>query len=251
MSNQLHELLAVEGDRRNKAQLLMQEAGKTFSARQDHFDGLKKIYTPDDEDGEKIPPETKLVATTVAQKLHYVQENIADALDAQLSKEETNASGQAAATLTVDGVELGNFSATSLLGMEAFFTKYRDMLRSIPTLDPTRTWSRDKQKSEDTYFSDPEVTYRTVKELDRFIKAEATDKHPAQVEIVNLNKQVGHYDTTYESGRLTVTEKADMLNRVDRLLIAIKEARAVANQAEVKNVKAAKKVFDFLNKGIV
>jgi hypothetical protein len=248
---QLHELLAVEGDLRNKAELVRQEATKTFSSKIDHFDGLIKAYTPMTEDGEKIPTERKLTSTNVSEKLHYIQDALVEAIDAQLSKEETNASGKAVAELKIGEKSFGTFAATSLLALEQFFNKYRETLRSIPTLDPTRSWKKDPDRSANTYFSEKETVYRTIKDRTKFVKAEATDKHPAQVDIIEINKQVGRYETEYESGRLTVMQKADMLNRVDSLLVAIKQARAIANQALVSPRTDGGKFFDYLNANIV
>ena len=249
--SQLHELLAVEGDLRNKSTLILQETVKTFTTKQDHFDGLDKNYVPDREDGEKIPPESKKIATTVADKMHYTEDSLVEAMNAQLSKEETNASGKAIAELELDNVKFGTFSATSLLALEQFFNKVREAWRTIPTLDPTRTWNKNPQRDPNTYFSDKETKYRVVKELTRFEKAPATDKHPAQVDIVQIERQVGHYETEYSSGRLTPKQKADLLNRLDRLIDAVKKARAKANQAEVTHITSSKKFFDFLNAGIV
>jgi len=249
--SQLHELLAVEGDLRNKATLILQETTKTFTTKQDHFDGLNKIYTPDREDGEKIPPEMKNIATTVAEKMHYTEDALIESLNAQLSKEETNSSGKAVAELEVDGVKLGTYSATSLLALEQAFNKIREAWRAIPTLDPARTWSKNSQRDPNTYWSDKETKYRFTKELTRFEKAPATDKHPAQVDIVQIERQVGRYETEFSSGRLSSKQKADLLNRVDRLIDAIKKARAKANQAEVTHVTSAKKFFDYLNNGII
>jgi hypothetical protein len=251
MMGQLHELLAVEGDLRNKASLILGETVKTFTSKTDHFDGLDKIYTPDREDGEKIPPESKRIATTVAEKVHYTEETLSEALNAQLSKEETNCSGKACADLEVDGVKFGSFSATSLLALEQFFNKVRDAWRMIPTLDPTRTWNKNAQRDANIFFSDKETKYRVVKELTKFEKAAATDKFAAQVDIIQLERQVGHYETEYSSGRLTPAQKAQLLNRVDHLIDAVKKTRAKANQAEVTQISVANKFFAYLDKDIV
>ena len=131
VKNQLHQLLAVENDLRTKAQKIVQETAATFSKKAEHFDGMAKTYEPlahaEGEQPFQIPPEVKEIVTTVEEKLSYTQKSMIDAIDAQLSKEETNVSGLATAELAVDGILLGTFSATSLLALESNLTRVRQL----------------------------------------------------------------------------------------------------------------------------
>jgi len=249
--NQLHQLLAVEQDRRTKANIILTEAMTTFSKKADHFDGIIKTYTPFKEEGTKIPPETKEIVTTVSDKLKYIQNDTIKSIDAQLSKEETNASGVAIADLKVGDTDLGKFSATSLLALESQLTNLRNVYKTIPTLDPSRAWRADKASGNGIYITDPEVKFRTEKEHEPITLAKATDKHAAQVQLVSIDRQVGKYETVYKSGKITPAEKSTLLGRIDDLIDTVKRARAKANQAEVKNVKVAKKILDFINKDIL
>ncbi len=42
-----------------------------------------------------------------------------------------------------------------------------------------------------------------------------------------------------------------MIARIDELLEAVKVARSKANNAEVKNTKVGKTIFEFIHKGIL
>jgi len=249
MANKLHELLAVEQDRKHKANQTIGEATKTFTSKDAYFDGMVKHYVPLEEDTEQIPDETKEIVTTVKNKLAEAIETIVAGVDAHITKEETNASGVARAKLEIGGEDFGEFSATSLLALEGHFSKIREMYRAIPTLDLTRAWDFDKKQ--DMYKTDTEVKFRSVKRPKVIVKYEATEKHPAQTELLYLDFQVGKYETTYLSGKITMAQKADLLKRIDGLLEAVKTARAKANNVEVKNVKVAKKIFDFIHKDII
>ncbi|MCU0438461.1 MAG: hypothetical protein MUC49_11145 [Raineya sp.] len=178
-----------------------------------------------------------------------MQENVVAALDATLSKEETNASNTAKAELIVGETNFGTFSATSLLALESHLSKILDLYQSIPVLDSTRKWSFDNQKS--VYKTDEEVKFRSIKRPQVIVKYEATDKHPAQTELLYLDFQVGKYETTYFSGKLTISQKNDMIKRLEKLMEAVKVARAKANSVEVQNIKLGDKIFNFLHKDIL
>lgn len=249
MANKLYELLAVEQDRKNKANESLGEAKKIFTKNDPYFDGMIKKYVAIEEDSEQIPDETKEMVKTVKQQLEEMQENVVAALDATLSKEETNASNTAKAELIVGETNFGTFSATSLLALESHLSKILDLYQSIPVLDSTKKWSFDNQKS--VYKTDEEVKFRSIKRPQVIVKYEATDKHPAQTELLYLDFQVGKYETTYFSGKLTISQKNDMIKRLEKLMEAVKVARAKANSVEVQNIKLGDKIFNFLHRDIL
>lgn len=249
MANKLHELLAVEADRKHKAVQAIGEARKTFTKQDVQFDGMVKKYVPLEENAEQIPDEVKEIVLTVPQKLRAMREIVTAGLDANLSKEETNAAHRAKAELKVGETDFGELSATSLLALESQLSRLRELYANLPTLDHTKRWEFDAQNN--VYRTPVEVKFRSVKRPKVIVKYEATEKHPAQTELMQLNFQVGKYETTYTSGRVSSAQKATLLKRLDTLLEAIKVARAKANQAEVKNIKLADKIFDFLHKDVI
>lgn len=245
--NQLHQLLAVENDRKVQANNILQETIETFSKKHDHFDGIVKTYDAYDEAEQKIPPETKEIVTTVKDKLNYSKQAISKGIDAQISKEETNASGVVKAELKVKDTSFGDLSATSLLALEQHLIKIRNMYKVIPTLDPSKKWNQ----KDDVYETDEEVKYRTEKKIEKIVKYEATKEHPAQVDLINIDRQVGEYKTIYKSGKITPFQKSQLLERIDDLIVAIKKARSKANESEVKNIKIGDKIFQYINSGIL
>ncbi len=249
MANKLHELLAVEQDRKNKANQAIGEIKKVFTKNDPHFDGMVKRYLSLEENAEQIPDEVKALVTTVKNKIEENLDTIVTGIDAHISKEETNASGVAHAELTVGDKNFGTFSATSLLALETHLNRLRDMYEAIPVLEQTKKWTFDKQNG--VYKTDEEVKFRSVKRPKVVVKYEATKEHPAQTEILNLDFQVGKYETVYTSGKLTATQKAELINRVNQLLEAVKIARSKANNAEVKSIKIGKQICDFIHKGVL
>ncbi len=251
MSNQFHQLLAVVGDRVQKAAAIMQETVETFRKRVEHFDGFNRTYQPKDAEGDAMPPESKEIVTTVAQKLLYSQKAVISAIDALVSKEETNSSGGVNAELKIGKNSFGVFSATSLLAIEGQLSRLRVVFLSIPTLDPNRKFFLDKQAGDGFFQTKPEDKIRSIKIDTPITLVKATDKHPAQAELVKKDILVGTYSTVYQSGRMTPADKSTLLSRIDQLIGAVKIARAKANQEEHLNIKVGKHIFDFINGEIV
>ena len=245
--NQLHQLLAVETDRKQKGKVILAETINTFIKKGEHFDGLTKTYKANTEGGDQVPAQIKEVVTTVPDKLDYAKGAIINAIDAQLSKEETNASGTARAELKI-GEKSFELSATSLLALEQQLVNIRAMYKTIPTLDPTRIWTDDTTQGNGIFMTEAEELYRTKKIHKPLTLAIATEHHPEQVELVSEDVQVGKYETVYRSGKISPARKSEMLAKIDNLIDAVKRARAKANQAEVVNTHIGKELFNFINK---
>ena len=111
-------------------------------------------------------------------------------------------------------------------------------------LDAAETWNFDS--SADAYATEAVQTTRTKKIPRNHVKAEATEKHPAQVEVYYEDVVVGHWRTVKFSGALPATRIKELLDRGDKLQQAVKFAREEANNSEVTDVKVGEKVFDYL-----
>lgn len=245
--NMLHQLIAVEPDLAQQSRAIMEETVNTFTKKADHFDGVQKIYKPYEDGGEQIPDEIKEVVTTVQEKLDYAKKIVIRAMDATISKEETNASGTARAELVVDGVNFGELAATSLIALERMLERIREEYKAIPTLDPTKSWVKADFTGRILYETPIEVKFRAVKTKIPLVLSPATDKFPAQVQVLDSDKQVGRYETIYRSGRLTPTEKSNLLEKIDNLVLAVKKAREKANQTKAVQVDLGKKIFEFIH----
>jgi hypothetical protein len=246
-----HELLAVVNDRVSQFTKISEEAKSTFQKKDAHFDGQVRTYQPLFEDGVKLPPESRKVVTTVAQKLGFVRKIAVTAIDAVVSKEETNSSGAANAELTVKGQSLGNFSATALLSLENNFTKIRNMYNAIPTRDADKAWDADPESDADIYRTETVETTR-VERIRKPITLHAGNEHHApQVQLSEEPTAVGTWSVYQLSGKLTSGQKAELLSNIDDVLAAIKRARARANSVEAKQVKVANSLFDIIHGDVV
>jgi len=242
----LHQLVACEQDLAKQANNIMEETVTTFTKKSDHFDGFQIIYAPFDKDGEELADEVKNIITTVDEKLEYTNTSFVKALNATLAKEETNSSGNAKAELKVNGVSFGTFSSTSLIALERYLVKYRDMLKTVPTYDPTRLWSKSDTSGKMLYVAPPENRFRSMKVKKVLQLTPATDKFPPTSTVHDDTTNVGKYTTNYQSGKYSPLDKSKILSKVDELILEVKSTREKANETEVIDVSIGKELINFI-----
>ena len=89
-------------------------------------------------------------------------------------------------------------------------------------------------------------TIRTKKVPRNHVKAEATEKHPAQVEVYYEDVPIGYWTTVKFSGALPARRVNELLERVEKLQQAVKFAREEANGTEVTDQRVGDAVFGYL-----
>ena len=239
----LHELLAVEVDLQGSKNRILQETEKGFREGR-LFEGLQKVYEPLEEGGDKFPSENVPLTTTVAERLEYTMPFFVKAVDATVSKENTNT--QAKADIILDATVVArDIPAPALLALEARLKELRAVLEVIPTLDIAKVWDKDQTRS-NVFRTSPQETFKTAKLIEFLQVAAATKEHPAQIKEKTQDKRVGRWETTYFSGAITSIEKSAILARCDDLLQAVKKARQRANCQEVTELKIGKILVDHI-----
>jgi len=247
MSNKLHELLAVEGDLDGIFKKITQETLVTFTKKESYFLGRIKELKLFNAEAEVTAPEVQAMVTTVPERLYYQAKHIIRFLDAVLQKEATNQI--AAAPLVVDSVTISeSVPATFLLGMESKLKHIRAIYDAIPTLAPQTDWVKDPDKGKGVYKDkNPDETFKSIKVTEPVVLYEATKEHPAQVKEGVKTVDVGKYKTQNWSGMLTSARKAQLIERIDKLLRAVKKARQKANRAEVVKGNIGKAMFEYIH----
>src|SRR5262249_32467812 len=155
---------------------------------------------------------------------------------------------QARADVVVEGRRLlEGVPVTHLLFLEKQLVDLRTFVEALPTLDAAEEW---EYKAEfDSYASKPSRTNRTKKVPKNHIKYEATKEHPAQVEMYMEDVWVGTWTTVKFSGATPAAAKNAMLERVGKLLDAVKVAREEANNHDVHGVKVGGTVLGYIFAG--
>src|SRR5690242_7574302 len=238
----LNQIIAVEKGIKSRS---FQELTEAHHALQKPalLSGISRTYRPKDEEGEQLPPESTRVQEKAEDVIRKMVASLTKLFDVTATKDWTNC--KARADVVVDGQTLlTQVPATYLLFLEKQLVDLHTFVRKLPVLDASEAWSFDP--SADCWATEPVQTTRTKKIPRNHVKAEATEKHPAQVEVYYEDVVVGHWRTVKFSGALPATRIKELLDRVDKLQQAVKFAREEANNSEVTDVKVGEKVFDYL-----
>jgi len=205
--------------------------------------GIARTYRPKDDEGEQLPPESTKVQIKAEEIIQQTAAILTRLFDITATKDWTN--GAARADVVVDGQPLlTQVPVTYLLFLEKQLVDLHTFIKKLPTLDASETWNFDA--SADCWATEPVQTVKTKKIPRNHVKAEATDKHAAQVEVFYEDVVVGYWRTVKFSGALPARRVSELLDRVEKLQQAVKFAREEANNADAVDQKVGDKVFQFL-----
>lgn len=238
----LNQVIAVVNGRKTKVQKELSSLHHRAKKPELYY-GMSRTYTPLDEDGETMPPETKRVQYTAGDALDALEDVLTDLIDVVATQDYNNT--KAFADVVVDGeTVLSQVPVTTLLFLEKQLNEISTYVEKIPVLDPSEEWKYDSNRG--VHVTNPTTVNRTKKKPTPIVLAEATDKHPAQVDTFTEDVLVGRYHTRKMSGAMPADTKKALLDNVEKLRDAVKMAREEANNMEVENVKYGKKLFNFL-----
>jgi len=235
----LHEILAVEKARTGQVKTLLEDTSRKFNKATDYFSGnLKSLKLIKDDPAnaatEAAAREQRQLPTTVVETLEYLFKHWAIAEDVLLQKSLTNQVAKADIVLPDGQVIAAGVPVDELLGLENRLEELRKVFHAMPTnrADTKYAPSDDGRKGSWTAI-DPDITTKTERTKEPFIKAPATDKHPAQVDVVEKDVVVGTFTNIKLSGAATTQQKAMAIELIDDLIAATKQARMRANTVDV------------------
>lgn len=215
--------------------------------RAELLNGMARVYTPRDDDGFRYPDETTGVQVKVEAVLREVASDLTDLFDVTAALDWTNQHARADVVLLGGDqpvVLLADVPVSYLMFLEKQLVNLETLVRKLPVLPAADNWTFDS--TSDVYKSDPVSTVKTKKVLRNHVKAEATDRHPAQVDVYTEDIPVGVWATVKFSGALPASRVNKMLARITALTKAVKYAREQANMQSVMNPNPGRKVFDYL-----
>jgi hypothetical protein len=238
----LNQVIAIEKGTKSRSLQDLTEAHHTLQ-KPALLAGIARTYRPKDEEGEQFPPESTRVQVKAEDAIRKTSEVLTKLFDVVATKDWANCSAKA--DVTIDGtVLLSQVPATYLLFLEKQLVDLHTFIKKLPILDASETWTFDP--SADYWATEPMQTIKTKKIPRNHVKAEATEKHPAQVEVYYEDVVVGTWRTIKFSGALPASRVNELLNRIEKLQEAVKFAREEANNMEVTEQKVGAKVFQYL-----
>ena len=238
----LNQIIAVEKGVKSKS---FQELTQAHQGLQKPalLAGISRTYQPKDEEGEQLPPESTRVQAKAEDVLRSTAATLTRLFDVTATKDWANCSARADVVLEGRAL-LAQVPVTYLLFLEKQLTDLHTFVRKLPVLDASESWNLDA--STDAWKTDPVRTIRTRKVPRNHVKAEATEKHPAQVEVYYEDVPVGYWTTVKFSGALPARRVNELLERVEKLQQAVQFAREEANGAEVTDQRVGDAVFGYL-----
>ncbi len=228
----LNQVIALVAGKKTKAQKLLTTIHHSW--HKDRIAGITRTYKPIEEEGEVFPPESKIVQLRVINALQVVQKEIEDFLNIVATQEYANTEARANVVIG-DDVILLNVPVSALLFLEKQLIDLHTLASNLPTLSTDKVWKMDEAKN--CWVTKPESTVRTQKKVEVIVKYDATPEHPAQTELINIDRTIGHWTTIHLSGALPETAKDAVVERIEKLQDAVKVAREEANSKDVDIVE--------------
>lgn len=238
----LNQILAVEKGEKTTLSKAIDQAYHNLQ-KSPLMVGIARTYRPKDEDGDQLPPESTKLQLNAEQVLVSAVQAFSKLFDVTFAKDATNTRAMADIKIG-ETVLVQNVPVTYLLFLEKQLTDIKTLISKVPTLDPTETWHYDENVS--AYANEPSETTRTKKIPRNHVKAPATDKHPAQVEVYHEDVVVGFWKTVKFSGAVPLRRVQQLSGRVDVLLKAVKFAREEANNTEVVEVPVGETLLGYI-----
>lgn len=242
----LHELLAIEADKKKAAERLTNESIKTFK-KDNLFTGTLKRTEMFDDEAEPFPDEHLKLETTVEENLDYSLKALIKYWNAVAQKDATNANAKADVIVRGKTI-LKDVPGVTLLGMEKKLHELKNLFNAIPTLKPGITWEPDTDNEKDGIYKAKydSQTFKTKTELEFPEVSPATERHPAQIKEVSVTRNIGKYTTSSWSGMVTPHKKAKWITNLEDLLSGVKKARQRSNDQETVDIEIGQALIDFI-----
>lgn len=241
----LNQVIAIEKGVKSRVYGRITELHKQ-AQRADPYNGFAKNFRKKDEEGEDYPPERKKVQLIARDLLRDVAKLQTELFDVTATKDWANCAARA--DVVVDGrVLIEAAPVTYLLFLEKQLTDVRTFIGKMPTLDESEEWSPDPNSH---LFRTPKSTTHKTKKVQRpIVLYDATEHHPAQTQLISEDVIVGWWETVKHSGAIPVPRQQLLLERLDKMLKAIKFAREEANAIDAPDMSVGEAVFGYLLEG--
>ena len=245
----LFELIAVEGDLQSKHKKGCQVVKHWMNSPAEFQAWKKTLKMLDDSrvDEEKPAEEMKQMAGTVPRILDILKGPASEYFDVLLNKELGNQEGKA--DIVIDSATIAtDLPVPFLLGMERRLQGLMEVYEAIPVLDPSVKWEADTTLGDDVYQAvNPQQTKKTEKVYKSKITVETTEPHPAQTREWTEDVMVGVFTKNDWSGAIHPADKSAMIERLQKLIKAFKEARQRANSIQAMNEQVGETLFNYIH----
>lgn len=238
----LNQIIAIEKGIKSRNCSTISNLYKTVQ-KPDLFNGFNKTYRPKNIEDETYPDEKKKVVFLSKEILKEFSDSMTELFNITATKDVGNC--KAFGDIIIDGdILIEKVPASNLLFLEKQINDIKTFIENIPVLDVAEDWNEDVNSN--IYKTEKVTNNKTKKVQKPIVLYEATDRHPAQTQMINEDVTVGYWDTIKHSGALPLPLKKGMLEKINKLTKAVKFAREEANNTIVENVEIGEKIFKYL-----
>lgn len=242
MKAKLNQVIAIEKGAKNRLYAAITELHKN-AQKSDLYYGFNKSYEPKEEGGEQFPPEQKKVLMRSDDVLSETKKLFTEFLDITATKDFANVTAKA--DVIIGGNTLiKDVPVPYLLFLEKQLTDLRTFVDKMPVLDESDDWRKDDATG--LFKTEPTKTHRTSKVQEAIVLYDATEKHPAQTQLITKDVIVGYWNQTKQSGAITRGDKRKLLERIESVLSAVKSAREEANSVEAPEKKVGEDILGYI-----
>lgn len=238
----LSQVIAIEKDVKEKSAQAVGHAQRTF-ANPSVLSGIARTYTPKEDGGEQLPPESTRVRYKSREILAEVQVRLVDLFNVIATKDWTNC--LAKADVVVDGSTLlEKVPAPYLLFLEKQLAELATFMNGVPLLDASEEWQYDATQG--CYATPPAETVRTRKDKKSKTAFEGNQHHPPQFIVWDEDVPQGRWKTIKYSGAMAADELNAIRSRIEKLQRAVKFAREEANRTEAKQQNVGEPLLHYI-----
>ena len=247
MSRSLAQVITIEKGVHARAYEQTSELHKK-AQKADLFAGINKTYETTNDQEEQIPPEVKLVQLRYADVVDTHKKLWTEWWDLELAKDDANT--RARANVEVDGkVLVADAPVTFLLFLEKQLADVRKSIEVLPELPSDREWTFDEAQG--LYKTEAKKKARVQNKKRPVVLHPPVfkDGHPplpAQTQLVDDQVITGYYSETNFSGAIPASKKRAMLDRINKVIDAVKDARQRANKVDAPDKNVARGLLDFV-----
>lgn len=243
----MHQLLAVHKSLKNQASVCRQGLIDLFKSKKHHFEETKKTFKSSEEGVPEKVEDQKDIQTSVRIELRWIGEKLIKMMDVNYQVDLGNTLAHAD-VLIDDKPILKSVPATHLMALETELNELVEIIKVIPTLDPAKGFRPDSNRGKYIYAARTVEKPRTRKDKKVITLAPPTDKHPAQAQVIDYDKEIGTIVEQEWSSLISPAVKADMLEKAEIFIRAVQKARARANDQEIDplTAKIGKTVWDYI-----
>ena len=239
----LNQIIAIEKGIKSRVYSEITDLHKA-AQKPELFNGFIKEYRPVDDAGETLPADKKRVQFAVQEVLNKVARVETELMSITARKDWTNCTAKANVEVD-DVVILKDVPVSYLLFLEKQLTDIHTFVDKLPVLDEAETWNKDVNSG--LYKTEAIQTHRTKKVAKPIVLFPATPEHPAQTQLVSEDIIAGFWHQVKLSGAMPKPTQEVLLERVEKLLNAVKTARESANShEEVASPEVGDAIFSYL-----